>query len=419
MYFPIGVEKNDYMLWDSDIGDVSRAKYEGEYYIGGLKTYKYVVKTENRYIGAQEIEGLSDRHADLYYYGNTTYYVEPTSGSIAYVEKNGTVYALFPDLHTIPENFAGQLKMEGELWAATMGSKTIEMVRNVSVSNVYWEGKKKVLVIKDETTTYDKRTGKKIDLACSTEYHGVYADTSEEAKNYGDAEREGLYTFPLGTERKSYSMWNTEINTPSMVDFVREEDHAGVHTYLFETKENRIVRDVSLGMPLTVKYITTTYYWVEPNTGIVVDMKKESVKKINLMENLVGMRGPFWIDIYRLSLYFPEDTVNETAEQAKQMMGLVKLSNSKVPALQINTKTRDIEESLESAKNQMMMVSKLSGKKVKVVDLTYWETEKSVRKMAEKAQQTAFLLTFMQIIIPAFLIILGLAMIAIWIRKQG
>jgi len=214
-------------------------------------------------------------------------------------------------------------------------------------------------------------------------------------------------------------MWNTEINAPSPVEFVREEDHAGVHTYLFETKENRMVKDTSLGMPLTVKYITTTYYWVEPNTGIIVDMKKDSVKKINLMENLIGVRGPFWIDVYRLNLYFPEDTVNEMVEQAKQMMGLIKLSNSKVPALQVNLHTQDLEESLNAARNQMMMVEKLSGRKVKVMDLTYWATEKSVMEMAEEAEQAAFLLTFMQIILPAFLVLLGLAMIAVWIRKHG
>jgi len=419
MNFPIGVEKHDYLLWDSDIGNVSLAKYEGEDYIGRLKVYKYVVNTKNYYIGNQEIEGLSDRHAELYYSGNTTYYVEPTSGAIAYVEKRGIVNALFPDLHTIPENFAGHLKMEGELWAVSMGSKNIEMVRNVSVSNVYWEGERKVLLIKDETTTYDKKTGKKIDIASSTNYHGVYADTSEEAKNYGDMERDGIYTFPPGTQKRSYLMWNDEINAPSMVDFVREEDHAGVHTYLFETKEDRIVRDTSLGTPLTVRYITTTYYWVEPNTGIIIDMKKNSIKKINLMENLIGVRGPFWIDVYRLSLSFPEEVVKEMASQAKQMMGLIQLSNSKVPALEINLHTKDMEKSLKDARNQMMMVDKLSGRKIKVVDLTYWETEKSVMEMANKAEQASFLLTFMQIILPAFLVILGLVLMAIWIRKQG
>ena len=417
MTFPIGVEKHDYVLWDSDIGNTSVAKYEGEYYIGGLKTYKYVVNVSNQYIGRQNIEGLSDRYAELYYDGTTTYFVEPSSGSIAYVEKNGVIYALFPNLRTIPENFAGEVKMDGDLWAVSLGGKSIEMVRDVSVDNVYWDGNKKVLLIKDETNTYDKKTGEKIDMACTTEYHGVYADTSEEARNYGDMERQGLYTFPPGTEKKNYLMWNTEINAPSMAEFVREEDHAGIHTYLFETKENRIVRDTTLGPPLTVKYITTTYFWVEPETGIIIDMKKDSVKKINPLETLLGVRGFFWMDVYRLTLSFPEETVKEMVESAKNMMGLVSLSNSKVPAMEINIHTENIMDGLESAKQQKMMIEKLSGKKVKVMDLTYWTTEKSVKEIAEMAEQSAFLLMFMQVIVPAFLVVLGLIFIAIWIRR--
>ena len=63
------------------------------------------------------------------------------------------------------------------------------MEREVNVENVYWENGKKILLIKDSTVTYDVKTGEKIDLACITEYHGIYADSGEEARNYGDMER--------------------------------------------------------------------------------------------------------------------------------------------------------------------------------------------------------------------------------------
>ncbi len=416
MSFPIGVEKKDYFLWDSNINNVTVAHYVGEEEIAGLKVYKFVSEVKNYYIGEEAIEGLSDRSVSLYYNGNTTYYVEPTSGGIAYVEKYGKVIAAFPDLHTIPENFAGEVKMEGKLWILSQ-EKNIEMDRKLKVENVYWEDDKKVLVIRDETITYDKETGEKIDLACKTEYHGIYADTAEEARNYGDMEREGIYTFPPGTEKRNYIMWNTEINAPSPVQFVREEDHNGIHTYLFETVENRIVRDTTLGMPLNVKYITTTRYWVEPNTGLVIDMEKESVKKINILDALLGARGIFWFDVYRLSLHFPEDVQHEMAEKAKQMMKLIKLSNSKVPALEIHVETADIIKSVENAKMLKKQIEKLSGKRVKVVDLTYWMTEQSVNEMVEEAKKAIFLLYFMQIILPSFLVLLGLIMIAAWLRR--
>jgi len=44
-------------------------------------------------------------------------------------------------------------------------------------------------------------------------------------------------------------------------------------------------------------------------------------------------------------------------------------------------------------------------------------TDRSVDEMAATAKETAFLLLFMQIIIPAFLIVVGLIMIALWSRR--
>ncbi|HEC76854.1 MAG TPA: DUF3068 domain-containing protein [Thermoplasmatales archaeon] len=417
MSFPVGVEKKDYFLWNSDINAPSYAKYCGEGNIAGLKVYKYETNLKDYYIGYQSIEGFSDRVAELYYSGNTTYFVEPSSGSIVYIEKIGKVTAVFPDLHSIPENFAGEVDMEGELSIIGQTKKDIEMKRFLNVENVYWEGNEKILLIKDETVTYDKATGEKIDLACSEEYHGIYADTAEEARNYGDMEREGIYTFPLGTQKRDYIMWNPEINVPSPAEFIREEDHNGIHTYLFQTKEDRIVKDNTLGFEMTVRYVTTTNYWVEPNTGLVIDMEKESVKKINPLEMLTGLRGVFWIDVYNLKLSFTPEMKNKMADEARQMMELVKLSNSEVTALNISLKTEDLISSIEDSKMQKKQIEKFSGKRVKAVDLTYWMSDKSVIEMAETAKKLSFLLIFMQIIIPVFLILVGVVMVGIVVKR--
>lgn len=413
--FPIGVEREDYMLWNPDIGNVSLAKYVGEENLLGLQVYKYETNLKDYYIGEEHIEGLSDRTIKLYYTGNTTYFVEPSSGYIVYIEKEGSINALFPDLHTIPENFEGRIEMEGELYIATQAKKKIKMEREVKVENVYWEDGNKILLIKDETNTYDAKTGEKIDMASMVEYHGVYADTAEEAKNYGDREREGIYTFPPGVEKRDYIMWNPEINAPSPVNFVREEDHNGIHTYLFETVEDRIVRDEMLGFD--VRYITKTKYWVEPNTGIVIDMHKESTKKINLLSAIFGIKGLFWIDAYKLTLDFSEHTKEKMREEAIKMAKLIKLSNKKVKAFEINLKSQDLLQNIEKAKQQKKQIENLSGKKVKVLDLKYWMSEKSVIEMVDKTRKAIFLIMFMQIIIPSFLAIVGLIMVAIWMRK--
>jgi len=413
--FPIGVEKRNYELWNPDVNDVSTAYFIGEEEIGGIKVYRYEVSIRDYFIGNEAIEGMSDRSIRLYYSGNTTYWVEPNTGYVVYVKKDGAVKASFPDLHTIPENFEGSIKMDGELWFISQPKREIEMVRNVKAEKVYWENGKKILLIKDETNTYDKESGEKIEMACKTEYHGVYADTAEEAKNYGDMEREGIFTFPPGTKKGDYIMWNTEINAPSIAHFVREEDHEGIHTYLFETVEDRIVYDSIVGT--NVRYITTTKYWVEPNTGLVIDMKKESVKKINPLEALLGIRGILWIDVYRLNLSFSQQTIKELKEEADKMKELIKLSNTEVDALRVHLKSENIFESIKKAEEQKRQIQKLSGNRVKVLDLRYWMSDRSVYEMAEEAKKISFLLIFMQIIVPAFLVVLGIALLGMWMKR--
>lgn len=417
--FPVGVEKKDYWLWDDNVKDAIRTKYIGEMEILGLNVYVYKADIENQFLYSETLPGFSDRHADAYYTGTTTYYVEPTTGSLAYIEKEGKVVAEFPDLHSIPEDTKEVLGLEGELSILSQPKQDIDMTRTVTVQNVYWEGDNKVLIIEDDTAVYDKVTGEPVDLASSIQYHGVYADTGMEAPNYGDMERSGLFTFPVGVDKTNYEMWNTEIDAPSPVEFIREEDRNGVHTYLFLTKESRMITYNGLGFPMPVRYITDTKYWVEPNTGSVIDIEKESVMQLNPLAFVTGVQGLFWINIMELSLRFTPEMQEQAAAEALQNMNTITtLSGKKVFALKINLTSENIAEGVAEAAATKKQVETLSGNYVKAVDLTYWMTEQSVKEMAKTAKETSFLLMFMQIIIPAFLIVVGLILIAIWIRRQ-
>ncbi len=414
MTFPVGAKKTNYDLWDSEIKDVVPAVYSGNEKICNLTFYVYYQNISNHYIGEQAIEGFSDRAVKLYYNGSTKYLVEPSSGTIAYIEKKSVVTGKFPNIRSIPENTHERLKMEGSLWILSQAKKNIEVIRDVSVKNVYWENGKKILLIEDNTTTYNKKNGEKIDMASKVEYHGVYADTAEEAKDYGDMEREGLFTFPIGVEKKDYMMWNTEINAPSPVDFVREEYHDGIHTYLFETNEDRLIYDERIGG--MVRYITHTKYWVEPNTGIVIDMKKETVEKINPLQLLLGIPGMFWIDAMKLNLQFSKETINEAKENALKLSNLVKFSNKKAEILNLTLKT-NLKEGFEKALEQKNVIEKLSGKKVKVVDLYYQMEDKSIKEMADKAKKASFMLMLIQIIVPLILLIIAIGLIIYGIRR--
>ncbi|HDN51259.1 MAG TPA: DUF3068 domain-containing protein, partial [Thermoplasmatales archaeon] len=124
-----------------------------------------------------------------------------------------------------------------------------------------------------------------------------------------------------------------------------------------------------------------------------------------------------WIPIMDLTLQFTPEMQEAAAEAALTTMQLLALSGKEVPALQVNLTSSDIIEGVKGAEQTKRQIAALSGNRVKVADLTYWMTDRSVDEMAATAKETAFLLLFMQIIIPAFLIVVGLIMIALWSRR--
>ena len=418
MTFPIGVEKKSYLLWDSTLNDAFPAQFVDEESIGGIQTYKYITKIFNYPVGKEEIEGMSDRYAPLYYTGNTTYWVDPSTGYILNSEKKGKIKAQFPDLHVLPENTDATLEMEGEMWVLSQGKKDIKMTRHVKATDVEYEGKNKVIIFEDNTTLYDKKTGKVIPEGSSVSIHGVYAETGEEAPNYGDMEREGLFTFPPGVEKRSYFMWNPEIYAPSPVQFVREEDHAGIHTYLFKTEETRKVFDPTPMINQNVIYTTLTKYWVEPNTGLIVDMEMNSEKKVDILNFFIGIPSPFWMKVYSVKLSFTDEMVKALVEEAKKSKELIELSEKTIPVTEIELTFPDLLENIKVAKEQKMQIEQLSSKKVKIIDLHYWMTDKSVKEMAGMAEKAGFLLLLFEAIVPILLVFFGIVLIALWIVNK-
>ncbi|MFO8133110.1 MAG: porin PorA family protein [Thermoplasmatota archaeon] len=412
--FPIGIGPRDYELWNSDIGAASTARYMGRDNLGGLPVYRYLVSVEDHPRGIMEIPGMSDRHIDLSYTGDTVYYVEPATGGIVNVEKTGTVTAMFPDLHTIPENIHSSLEMDGELWILGEGATDIRMVREVTATDFHYHEGRKVIIMEDNTTVYDTETGTVVDMASGSEVHGVYADTAEEAPDYGDMYRQGIFTFPPGVEKRTYQMWNTEISTTSPVRFLREEDHEGIHTYLYETEESRQVYDPTEGIEQEVQYTTTTRYWVEPHSGSVIDMEKVSEKKVNLFNYLVGIPGPIWVKAYELTLSFSDATVAKNVKSGRDAAAQLQLSGTAMPVTEVNLSTMHLMDSIASARQQKQQVQELDEAKVKAVDFHYWMSQESVEEMADDAQTTGFLLMLFQAIVPILLVIFGVALVVLW-----
>ncbi len=85
--FPFGTEKKDYDQWDSELGEATTAKYEGEEKLQGTTVYKFVQTIEPTVIDTVSVPGAifgSDEptvQADMVYEMTRTIYVEPTTGA--------------------------------------------------------------------------------------------------------------------------------------------------------------------------------------------------------------------------------------------------------------------------------------------------------------------------------------------------
>jgi len=308
--------------------------------------------------------------------------------------------------------------MEGTLWILGQGERNIKMVREVTAIETYYEDNDKIILLKDNTTLYDDATGQPISEGSGVTYHGVYADTTEEVPNYGDLEREGLYTFPIGVEKTIYPIWNPEISATSPVEFVREEDHEGIHTYLYQTKESRTVFDPTPGIEQRVKYTTLTKYWVEPNSGSIIDMQKQSEKKVNLLNFLIGVPGPLWVKAYEMTLNFTYEQVAQMTLEGRKAAALLSLSEQTIPGLKVNLSIANLQDTVAGAKDTKQQIDQLSSNKIKVADIHYWMTDKSVEDYAAEARISGFLLTFMEAILPSLLVIFGIALVALWVINR-
>jgi len=178
------------------------------------------------------------------------------------------------------------------------------------------------------------------------------------------------------------------------------------------------VFDPTPGINQNVIYTTTTKYWVEPNSGLVIDMEKQSEKKVDILNFLIGIPSPIWIKAYSLTLSFSDEMVKELVEEGKQSADLMKLSGKTMPAIEVNVSSSNLLDNVRAAEIQKNQVEKLSGSKVKAVDLHYWMTEKSVKEAADEARTSGFMLTLFEAIIPILLVIFGIALIGVWVVNK-
>jgi hypothetical protein len=147
-------------------------------------------------------------------------------------------------------------------------------------------------------------------------------------------------------------------------------------------------------------------------------MQKQSEKKVNLLNFIIGIPGPLWVKAYEITLNFTAEQVAHMLEEAPATAALLSLSGQTIPGLKVNLSITNLQNSIGAAKEQKQQIAYLSGNRVKAADIHYWMTEESVQDYAAEAKTTGFLLTFMEAILPSLLVIFGIALVALWIINR-
>lgn len=181
--------------------------------------------------------------------------------------------------------------------------------------------------------------------------------------------RQGLVVgFPIGTEDRDYPGWNGDPQTPVTLKFVREEERGGIDTYVFTASSgplaikdpgtlgefpNGIPReavepllpalnlpsDIAAALPqllpllpetipLSYTYEFEATYWIDPITGILIDIEKNDIRKAEVQ----GLPIPLDpIEVYNLRYTPTQESLVAAVDDAKDNGRLLQLGETTGP----------------------------------------------------------------------------------------
>ncbi|MDG4835692.1 DUF3068 domain-containing protein [Micromonospora sp. WMMD967] len=150
---------------------------------------------------------------------------------------------------------------------------------------------------------------------------------------------EGLtYTFPFGTEKKTYQYFDNTARKAYPAKYVSTEKLQGLTVYKFEMAVEPVqiseikVPGSLLGSTEQVVnagryYANTRTLWVEPDSGVIVKGQEKQ------LQTLRDGTGADKIKIIDADLAFTEDTQKQQAKAAKDARGQINLLTTVVPVI--------------------------------------------------------------------------------------
>ena len=177
-----------------------------------------------------------------------------------------------PELEKIPRDYHSRVDFVGELsWLDTGADKISEPFPfKDTMAHQVLARKGDVLVIQTNLIAEDPATGNIFWEA--KERMGVHRATRKHVPGFGDADREGYFTFPLHVDKGDYEFWYPGLLAKGTWVFEREENLRGLKVYVFtfsieDTPSSELYPQHK---PKQVHSDEWGAFWVEPVSGHVV-----------------------------------------------------------------------------------------------------------------------------------------------------
>jgi hypothetical protein len=214
-------------------------------------------------------------------------------------------------------------------------------------------------------------------LGRSEAVYAVDRKTLEAAKNHPDSwtvvDHQGLtVSWPIGAEQREYVGWVSDTQSTTPIKYVGTEQRGGIDTYVYEAtvapapiKDQQalgalpkslppqvagpllsalplpdalkaqlaqLLPQLTSDVPLNYTYESTTKYWVEPETGVVVDADRREVRKVG-MELPGGRSVPPSIAVFDVSTSMVDASVTAAAGDASESRDQLNLYGTTLPLI--------------------------------------------------------------------------------------
>ena len=287
--FPVGIDDTDYLWAEDGAGNEYDAEYVDQEIRGGIPVYRYEATiVDDEYGFVQMGIGLTGQNTTL-----ITMWVEPNTGTVIDREVSTTTMISFPDLRFLPYDLDTTTMFEGALTVmdtTTLLPESMDVTITASMECTDIEASGTVLIIEESITVMNGTTVLE-DYSGDTSY-GVHIKTAAYVDGHGLEDRDGLWTFPVGTldgdgePIQNFTLWDTWTQNTSKAEYTGYQDFPGTSLNV-SVYEMAAVGDVGVmdipeyGISLETQNVSFVTYYVEPNTGIVVDREVDNTMLVD------------------------------------------------------------------------------------------------------------------------------------------